>query len=176
MAKELFAAEQLVIWVLDPALAQRFVREIECVLEDRQPRHQARRQRRLTRPIAVDRAELLLQKLPVDLPPQPCKGVVHSDDLIEPRLETIVLPAIALVPRPHRESPVSSATRRRESRRFNQRKLQENEGRWPENLQNRLLENGLKSRAVSGLGILHGRLSLTQFERVLPRQPHWCRR
>src|SRR6516164_10327491 len=54
------------------------------VLEDRQPRHQPRRQRRLARLVAVDRAERLLQKLPIDRPRQLHQLVVHVDDLVKP--------------------------------------------------------------------------------------------
>ena len=41
------------------------------VLEDRQARHQPRRQRRWPRPVRIDRAELLLKKPPVDRRRQP---------------------------------------------------------------------------------------------------------
>src|ERR1700689_3408011 len=43
--KELLAAEQLIIGVLDPALAQNLVGKVVHVLEDRKARHQTRRQR-----------------------------------------------------------------------------------------------------------------------------------
>ena len=56
--EELLAAEELVIGVLDPALAQHLVGQVIGVLEDRQPRHQSRRQRRLARIVRVDRPEL----------------------------------------------------------------------------------------------------------------------
>jgi hypothetical protein len=42
----------------------------ESVLEDRQPRHQPRRQRRLARLVGVHRPERLLQKTPIDRPRQ----------------------------------------------------------------------------------------------------------
>ena len=41
--EELLAAEELVIGVLHPALAQHFIGEVVGVLEDRKPRHQPRR-------------------------------------------------------------------------------------------------------------------------------------
>ena len=55
--EELLAAEELVIGVLDPALAQHLVGEVIGVLEDGQPRHQSRRQRRAAGIIRVDLAE-----------------------------------------------------------------------------------------------------------------------
>jgi len=45
--EELLAAEVLVIGVLDPALAQHLIGQVIAVLEDRQPRHQPCRQRRV---------------------------------------------------------------------------------------------------------------------------------
>jgi hypothetical protein len=63
--KELLAAEQLIIGVFKPAIAQRLVREVVHMLEDRQTRHQPRRQRRMARSLGIDRAEPLLQKTPV---------------------------------------------------------------------------------------------------------------
>jgi len=91
MAKELFTAEQLIIGVLDPAFAQRLVRQVVGVLEDRQPRHQARGQRRLTRPIAIGLAEGLFQKRPIDVAAQRRQRVLHVDDLIQPGAKKIVL-------------------------------------------------------------------------------------
>ncbi len=54
MLEELLPAEELVIGVLDPALAQDLVGEVVGVLEDREPRHQPRRQRRTAGPVRVD--------------------------------------------------------------------------------------------------------------------------
>src|SRR5271166_3094831 len=68
MLEELLAAEQLIIRVLDPARAKILVGEIVHVLEDRQPRHQPRRQRRVSGLVGIDRAEPLLDKAPVDRP------------------------------------------------------------------------------------------------------------
>src|SRR4051812_49035157 len=62
MLEELLAAEELVIGVLDPTLAQHLVGEVVGVLEDRQPRHHPRRQRRPPGIIGVDLAEPLFQE------------------------------------------------------------------------------------------------------------------
>ena len=47
---ELLTAEELEIWVLDPSIAHCLVREVIHVLEDGEPRHQPRRQRRTAGP------------------------------------------------------------------------------------------------------------------------------
>ena len=105
VAEELLAAEEREIGVLDPAVAQGLVGEIVHVLEDRQTRHQAGRQRRLAPFIGIDRAEPLLQKAPVDGSRQFDQRMGHIEDLVEPRPEKIVLPAVSTFLRPHRESP-----------------------------------------------------------------------
>jgi hypothetical protein len=56
------------LWNFDPARAQTFVAEIVHVFQDRDPRHQTRRQRRAARNISVNRAEFLLQEFPIDQP------------------------------------------------------------------------------------------------------------
>src|SRR3974377_480415 len=89
--EELFAAEILVIRVLDPMLAQRLVGEVLHVLEDGKPSHQTRRQRRMTRLVRVDRAKLLFQEAPVDRSRQPHQRVLQIDDLIQTRAEQILL-------------------------------------------------------------------------------------
>src|SRR5450631_4513240 len=91
MLEELLAAEVLVIRVLDPVLAQRLVGVVLHVLEDGKPRHQTRRQRRMTRLVRVDRAKLLFQEAPVDRSRQPHQRVLQIDDLIQTRAEQILL-------------------------------------------------------------------------------------
>jgi hypothetical protein len=66
VAEELLAAEQLIVRVLEKARAKLFIGQIVRVLEDRQARHEPRRQRRLARLVRIDRAEPLLQEPPVD--------------------------------------------------------------------------------------------------------------
>ena len=102
MLEELLAAKELVIGILDPARAQILVGEIMHVLEDREPRHQPRRQRRMAGLVGIDRAEPLLEKAPVDRAAELRQRVVHVDDLVEPRLEEIILPAVPPLLGPHR--------------------------------------------------------------------------
>jgi hypothetical protein len=96
------AAEQLVIGILNPARAQILIGEIMHMLEDRKPRHQARRQGRMSGLVGINRAEPLLEEVPVDRPAELGQRVVQVDDLIEPRTEEIVLPAVSPLLGPHR--------------------------------------------------------------------------
>src|SRR5215510_15140165 len=63
--------EVLEIRVLHPSLAQRLVGEVVHMLENEQPGHQPRRQRRLPGSHPTHRAEASRQKVPIDLPRQP---------------------------------------------------------------------------------------------------------
>jgi hypothetical protein len=85
--EELLAAEKLIVGVLQPAVAQALVGEIVHVLEDRKPRHQPGRQRRLPGLVGIDRPEPLLQKAPVDRRSELRQLMPDVDDLIEPRPE-----------------------------------------------------------------------------------------
>jgi hypothetical protein len=100
--EKLLAAEELVVGVLDPSGAQILVGEIVRVLEDRKPRHQPRRQRRMPRLVRIDRAEPFLEKAPVNRPTELRQRVIPGDDLVEPRPEEIVLSAVATLLGPHR--------------------------------------------------------------------------
>lgn len=101
MLEKLLAAEILEIGVLDPAIAQALVRHVVHVLEDRQPGHQPRRQRRSPRLVFMDLAEAALEKTPVDLPRQPHQRMPHVDDLVEPRPEHVPLARLASFGRLH---------------------------------------------------------------------------
>jgi hypothetical protein len=95
VAEYRFAAEVLVIGVLDPTRAQHLVRQRMQVLEDQQPGDQARGQRRLARSSRAHRTEAPQQKLPIDLPRQPHQRVAHVDDLVQRRSEKVVLTFVA---------------------------------------------------------------------------------
>ena len=90
-----FSAEVLEIRILHPPVAQRFVREIVHVLEDQQPRHQPRRQRRLPWPDATDRTEASGQELPVNLRRQADQRMAKIDDFLQRRAKQIVLTIVA---------------------------------------------------------------------------------
>jgi hypothetical protein len=103
--EELLAAKQLKIRVLDPALAKGLVGVIVHVLEDGEPRHRPRRQRRAGWNNGVNRAEPLLQKAPVDGRGELGQRMAHVDNLIESRSKQILLPAVPWLLWPHRETP-----------------------------------------------------------------------
>src|SRR5205807_2928645 len=93
------------------AIAQSLVGKAVSVLEDRQPRHQPRRQRRLARFVGVHRPERILQKTPIDRPPQLHQRVFHVDDLIKPRAEQILLAGLPSLAWSHRKSPLHQRER-----------------------------------------------------------------
>jgi hypothetical protein len=105
VAKELLAAEELIVRIIQPALAQDFIGEIVRVLQDRQARHAPCGKRRLTRPVRINGAEALLQKIPVDRARKFHERAIPIGDLVEPCLEQIILPAVPPLPRSHRNHP-----------------------------------------------------------------------
>src|ERR1700680_3273965 len=110
--EKFLAAEVLVIRVLDPQFTHDLVAEVIGVLENGEPRHQPRRQRRLAWAIAVNGTEFLFQKSPVDRPRQLHQRVVHVDDLIEPRTKQILPAALPSLPWPHRNPPLITLSSR----------------------------------------------------------------
>ena len=74
------------------------------VLQDREARHQPRRQGRTPRNVGVNRAEALLRKAPVDHRGELRQRMPRVDDLFEPSPKQILLPIVPPLPRPHRES------------------------------------------------------------------------
>jgi hypothetical protein len=137
MLEELLAAEVLEIRVLGPALAQRLVAEVIGVFEDGKPRHQSRRQRRLSRLVAIDGAELLFQKAPVDRARQLHQGVLHVDDRVEPRPEQILRAALASLPwlHPCTSDPAQAKNHRTRFAGIPKRDLQENRAASPKSRQ-----------------------------------------
>src|SRR3954451_11149377 len=105
--------------------AQHLVREVVHVLEDRQPRHQPRRQRRAAGRIRIDGSELLLEEAPVDRRCELHHWMIKVDDLVEPRPEEIALSGLPRFIRPH-ESPRRRPQAARESRPARRINLQEN--------------------------------------------------
>src|SRR3954451_14854543 len=95
--------------------AQHLVREVVHVLEDRQPRHQPRRQRRAAGRIRIDGSELLLEEAPVDRRCELHHWMIKVDDLVEPRPEEIALSGLPTFIRPH-ESPRRRPQAAKESR------------------------------------------------------------
>src|SRR5262245_38323025 len=90
-----FPTEVLVIRVLYPAIAQLLVGEVVRMLEDEQPGDQPRRQRRLPRPHATDRAEASRHKVPIDLPGEYNQRMAGIDELLQRQLKQVVLTIVA---------------------------------------------------------------------------------
>ena len=86
--EELFAGEVLEIRVMDPALAHAFVGQPVNVLEQQQPDHEAGLDPRPAL-VAVERRDLAVDPVPVDLAGELHQLVLHVDDLVEPRPEQI---------------------------------------------------------------------------------------
>jgi len=52
--------------------------------------------------VRIDHAEPLFEEAPIDRPAELGERVIHVDDLVEPRPEEIVLPAVPPLLGPHR--------------------------------------------------------------------------
>src|SRR5262245_44797769 len=76
------------------------------MLENEQPGHQPRRQRRLPGSHPTHRAEASRQKVPIDLPRQPHQRMAKVDDLLERRAKQVVLAIVARLA--HRSPPTAN--------------------------------------------------------------------
>jgi hypothetical protein len=85
----------LVIGILEPARAQRLVREVVHVLQDEEPGHEPRQQTGMARPRRTDRSKALIEKAPIDLACEPRQRVTQIDDLIQRGPQQILLPLVA---------------------------------------------------------------------------------
>src|SRR5450631_2928429 len=120
--------------------------------------------------VLVNRAKDLLQKAPVDLPCELRQRMIHVDDLVEPRAEQIVPPAVHTR---HRLHGIISARlhSRRESRLQTDGNLQENTAHPREILQMKINDTAEKSNRFNAKGIVHGRLdNLWRPSNTLPRK------
>ena len=86
-----FAAEELVIRVLQPARAQHLVREVVHVLEDQQSRYQPRRQWRAAVTRRAHAGKPAVEKLPIDLARQPHQWMTKVDDVFQTRPQQVLL-------------------------------------------------------------------------------------
>src|SRR3974390_563300 len=84
----LFAGERLELRVMDPALAHALVGKPINVLEQQKPNHKAGRYPGPAL-VAVERRDLAIDPIPVDLADELHHLVLHVDDLIEPGPEKI---------------------------------------------------------------------------------------
>ncbi len=95
MQKELFAAEELEVWVLHPSVAQFLVRQIKSELQNVKARHQPRRQRRLAALVfalaaiafgcvAINLTANRFEMFPVHSLRQLHQLVLHVENLVKP--------------------------------------------------------------------------------------------
>ena len=99
--EKLFAGEELEIRVLDPALAHPLIGQPVNVLEQQQPDHEAGLDPRPA-VLAVERRDLAVDPVPIDLAGQQNQLVLQVDDLVQPGPEQIVRSRRPVLLRPHR--------------------------------------------------------------------------
>jgi hypothetical protein len=110
--EELLAGEELEIRVMDPALAHPLIGQPVNVLEQQQPDHEAGLDPD-PRPavLAVERRDLAVDPVPIDLAGQQNQPVLHVNDLVQPRPEQVIRSRRLALLRPHR--PLRCATQSR---------------------------------------------------------------
>lgn len=107
MLEEVFAGKVLEIRVVDPALAHPFIGQAVNVLEQQQPDHEAGLDPRPA-VLAVERCDLAVDPVPIDLASEQNQLVLQVDDLVQPGPEQIVRSRRLALLRPHR--PLRCAT------------------------------------------------------------------
>src|SRR6185312_3193795 len=101
MLEKLFTGEELEIRVVDPALAHPFIGKPINVLEQQQPNHEAGLDP-LPAVLAVERCDLAVDPLPIDLASKQNQLLLQVDDLVQPRPEQIVRSSRLVLLRSHR--------------------------------------------------------------------------
>ena len=99
--EELFPGKVLEIRIIDPALAHPFIGQPVNVLEQQKPDRKARLDPGSAL-VAVERRDLTVDPVPVDLLGQLRQFVSEVDDLVEPRPEQIARSHCLVLLRPHR--------------------------------------------------------------------------
>src|SRR5215211_8531435 len=84
--EKLLAGEELEIRVVDPALAHTFIGQPVYVLEQQQPDHETGLDPRPA-VLAVERRDLAVDPVPIDLAGKQNQLVLQVDDLVQPRSE-----------------------------------------------------------------------------------------
>src|SRR4051812_16917916 len=148
--EKLFAGEELEIRVVDPALAHPFIGQPVNVLEQQQPDHEAGLDPRPA-VLAVERRDLAVDPVPIDLAGKQNQLVLQVDDLVQPRPEQIVRSRRLVLLRPHR--PLRCTTESWSAAKGNQQmKLQGSDTQSIKTLQS---ENDPQPKSrfpISGLG------------------------
>ena len=101
MLEKLLPGEVLEIRIIDPAIAHAFVGQSVNVLEQQKPDHKARLDPGPSL-VAVERRDLTVDKVPVDLAGELRQLVLEVDDLVKPRPEQIAFTRRLVLLRSHR--------------------------------------------------------------------------
>ena len=99
--EKLRAGEVLEIRIIDPTLAHPFVGQTVDVLEQKEPDDESGRDPGPAS-VAIERRDLAIDPVPVDLAGELHQLVLHVDDLVEPGAEQITFPCRLRLLRSHR--------------------------------------------------------------------------
>ncbi len=113
--EKLLAGEVLEIRIKDPALAHPFVGQIVDMLEQKQPDDEPGCDPRPAL-VAVERCDLAIDPVPVDLASELHQFVLHVDDLLEPGAKQITFPCRLRFLRSHRSLRCDHGIMRGDSR------------------------------------------------------------
>src|SRR5215217_586001 len=134
--EKLLAGEELEIRVVDPALAHTFIGQPVYVLEQQQPDHETGLDP-WPAVLAVERRDLAVDPVPIDLAGKQNQLVLQVDDLVQPRPEQIVRSRRLVLLRPHR--PLRCTTESCSERKGNPKtKLQGSGVSGPKSLQSQM--------------------------------------
>src|SRR6266566_2593526 len=99
--EELLSSEVLEVRVMDPPFAHAFVGQAVHMFEQKKPDHKPCCNSRPTT-VPVQRRDLAVDEVPVDLARELHQLVPHVDDLVQPRAEQITRSCRLVLLRPHR--------------------------------------------------------------------------
>src|SRR6185503_17437538 len=163
--EKLFAGEELEIRVVDPALAHPLIGQPVNMLEQQQPDHEPGLD---PRPAvrAVERRDLAVDPVPVDLASEQNQLVLQVDDLVQPRPEQIVRSRRLVLLRPHR--PLRCTTESWSTAKGNPKtKLQGLTLSSPQSLQSEMPQHPKKQTPAQSLRGLFTDDGLERFDRLL---------
>jgi hypothetical protein len=165
--EELLSSELLEVRVVDPALAHAFVGQAVNVLEQKKPDHKPCRNSGPTT-LAVQRRQLAVDEIPVDLARELHQLVSHIDDLVQSRAEQITRSCRLVLLRPHRFLRYGDRITLRDSRESAKRNCKLSGLQTPKACFS-THQNSLKRLPVRGLDVLHGRRVIASSARDITR-------
>src|SRR5262249_16228145 len=127
------------------------------MLEQKKPDHKPCRNSRPTT-VAVQRRDLAVDEVPVDLARELHQLMPHVDDLVQPRAKQITRFYRLVLLRPHRFPPIRPPNHPSRIQGILKIKLQALRVSDPETLQSQIDQTARKRLSVSGLEVFHGRL------------------